>query len=65
MKKSNGHGWTGCCCSGSGFAVLLIIVGGFFLLRDLGVVASNISFWTVAILALGIFLLVSKYRKTC
>jgi len=65
MKKSEGHGWMCCCCHGRGFAVLLIIFGGFFLLRDLEVIPSGISFWAVALLGFGVYILMNKNRKTC
>jgi len=61
MKKDKPE-WSH-CCSGSGFAVVLIIIGGFFLARDLNWIPANISFWAIALIALGAYFLVKK--KSC
>jgi len=68
-NKNKGKHWGlcgGCCGSGFGFGVCLIVLGGFFLARDMGWISNDFSFWPVAILALGVYLVVSKsLRKSC
>jgi membrane-bound ClpP family serine protease len=52
----------GCCfCGGKGYfwGVALLVAGFLFLLRDLGYIVG-VSFWTILLIVLGIFLLVPK-----
>ncbi|MFH1440262.1 MAG: hypothetical protein ABIG89_06845 [Candidatus Woesearchaeota archaeon] len=39
--------------SGIGFGLVILLLGVIFLLRDLGYIASKISFWTYFFLILG------------
>jgi len=59
----------GCwCCGGStksgsiGWGLFFIILGGYFILQEIGYISSNISAWAVAIVAFGIYLLVRGLR---
>ena len=46
-----------------GMVSTCLVLGGFFVARDLGWISSELSFWPVALLALGVYLLTSKLRK--
>lgn len=59
---SDKHFWN--CCDGKGFAWLLIIIGAFWLAKDMGFIPGSFSFWPIAFLAWGIYLLV-KDRRSC
>ena len=54
----------GCGCYGGGRGNLwgwtLLLVGGYFLARDMGWIASNLPFWPVLLVALGLH---SLFRK--
>ena len=52
-----------CCCSGMGFGILLLIIGGFFIFQDLGWVPTAVSFWPVALTAIGAYFIVKELKK--
>jgi len=56
------YGWCYNCNTRGrvGFGVLLLVVGGFFLARDLGWVSSDISFWPVVLVALGLYFIARR-----
>lgn len=56
--------WHCGCGGGYGVAILFIILGAFFVSRDLGWISTEVSFWPVALLAFGIYLLF-RPRKKC
>lgn len=46
--------------------MFLLIVGLFFLAKDLGLVGPDLSFWTIAFVALGVYFLAGgSKRKSC
>jgi len=49
------------CRSGNGFAIFLIVLGAFYLARDLNFL-PDISFWPIIFIAFGIYLLAKKGR---
>jgi len=63
MAKENEHGHC-CCCGGKGhfWGLALLIAGVLFLARDLGYIAG-ISFWTILLLVLGVFMVLSGKCK--
>jgi len=62
-KKSSEHSWW-CCCSGSYFwGIFLIIIGGYFLAVNLGLISRNFPFWPLVFILFGIYLLVKYPRK--
>ena len=67
MKSDGGEPprglFRGCCWSGSGLAVFLSILGGFFLARDFNLIPANLSFWYAALILLGAFLPVNNRKK--
>ena len=61
-KKTDGKQFWD-CCSGKGFAWLLVVVGLFWLAKDLGFIPGSFSFWPIAFVAWGIYLL-ARDRKS-
>jgi len=59
------RGW--CCCGGGGgipiFGLFLIVIGGYFLARDLGWIAGNISFWPAVALLFGIYFVARTLKR--
>jgi len=55
------------CCGGGGYflAVLLLVIGFWFLARDLGWISLGISIWPIILIALGIWLLFKRNRGVC
>ena len=64
-KKSSHHcnGW--CCCGHNkyGFGLIILIIGVLWLMKDLGWISSNISFWPIAFIVFGIYILAKKFSK--
>ena len=61
-------GMCGCCgCGKSGgslfWGVLFVAVGGFFLLQELGYIATTLSIWTIVLIVAGLWLLFKHFRK--
>ena len=42
---------------GIGFPLLLIVIGMYFLLKSLGYIADDVPFWSILIIAIGVYLL--------
>jgi len=63
-KKPRHDSWL--CCGecgkggGYGFAIMLLIIGGFFLARDLGWIDLGISLWPIVLITFGVYLIVVK-----
>ena len=55
-----------CSCCGSGWywGALLLLVGLFFLAKELGWVSLNVSIWPVVLIIFGLWLLLKDHRKT-
>ena len=55
-----------CSCFGGGWywGALLLLVGLFFLAKELGWVSLNISIWPVVLIIFGLWLLLKGHRKT-
>ena len=54
--------WAGCCGRNTrrgsiGWGVFFLVLGGYFLLQQLGYIAYELSIWTVFLVALGIYLI--------
>jgi len=55
------HPWCGHHRGGvSGFGTLLLVVGGFFLAQDLGWLATDVSFWPIFLMALGLYFIIRR-----
>ena len=58
-----------CCCGGYGksggygFAILLVAIGGFFIVRDFGWINLNVSLWPIVLIVLGVYLIIKKSAK--
>jgi len=54
-EKNTYRHW--CCCGkgGLGFGIFLLVVGGYFVAQDLGWIAYDLSFWSVALVAFGLY----------
>ena len=68
MKKDNKHICHFCCgCtdrnSGLAWGIFFLILGGYFLLQELDLIALDISIWPVALLAFGAYLLIVNIKK--
>jgi len=60
--KTEAHLWW-CCCSGGLFwGFLLLILGLWFLAKDLGFISLNVSIWPVILIILGIWMLLKRNR---
>lgn len=60
-KENNDHGW--CCCGNRLFwGILLLVLGLWYLARDLGLISTRISLWAVFLVILGIWLLVKRNK---
>jgi len=61
MNKDKSHTcWWHCGCArgGSlGWGVFFLLLGGFYLLRELGLIAYDVSVWTVLLVAFGVYLI--------
>jgi hypothetical protein len=44
-------------------ALILIILGSFWFAQDMGWISSNISWWPLILIAVGIGILVNNYYK--
>tara|TARA_Y100000310_G_scaffold159627_1_gene159304 strand:+ start:61827 stop:62024 length:198 start_codon:yes stop_codon:yes gene_type:complete len=65
MKKTTvekSYNWC-CCTSNYGWAIFLIILGGYFILKDFGIIPSRISIWPILLVAFGIYLLIKNSKK--
>lgn len=65
IHKDTGHrGW---CCScghgGSFFGWVLLIIGVLWLARDFGLIAGGFSFWAVAFVVFGLYLVAKSFKK--
>jgi len=64
-KRTNAEGdhlW--CCCHGGSFwGWCFLIFGLIFLLGDLNILPSGVSFWPIVLIALGIYFLVRKRQR--
>lgn len=52
------------CCTGIGFALIILVIGLFWLGRDLGYINTNVSIWAVLFIVLGLYwLLKGVFRR--
>ena len=60
----SGHGHTCGCCGGNGYfwGVLLLIIGAWFLIKELGWIAPTFSIWPLILIIFGLWLLVKHNR---
>jgi len=65
MAKAKEHGWNWCCCSSTGWGIFFLVVGLFWLARELGWIASTISLWPIVFIALGAYMLFRSRKNTC
>jgi hypothetical protein len=42
---------------------VLLLIGVWFLARDMGWISSRVSFWTVVLIILGLWMLLKRRRK--
>jgi hypothetical protein len=70
MNEEHGHdkGICGVWCNphhggGVGFGVLLLVIGGYFIAQDAGYISANVSFWPVALAALGLYFIAKGMRR--
>ena len=46
-----------------GWGVFFLVLGGYFLAKELGYITSDISVWTIALIAFGLYLIVRGLEK--
>ena len=69
IHKNKKHScWWGCCgCNtrrgGLGWGVFYLVLGGYFLLQELGYIVYDISTWTIILVALGLYLIVRSLSR--
>jgi len=64
--KTVDAGWKGWnCCGGSGvhFGLIIILIGLYMFATDMGWIQTNISFWTILLLVLGLSLFLGGLKK--
>jgi len=57
-KEKEVHGW--CCCPGTNrlfWGIFFLVIGGWFIAKDLGYVGLNISLWPVLLVIWGLWLI--------
>jgi len=60
-KKINSDTFWGCCPkSAKVWGILLIAIGIFYLLRDIGFISYRISIWTIILVFLGLYLVFKR-----
>jgi len=54
----------GCNTKGGniGWGLFLLILGGYFVAQDLGYISSSVSFWSVVLVAFGVYLISKGLR---
>jgi hypothetical protein len=58
--------WESCCCRGSGLALILLVIGLFWLAKDMGWITTNVSLWAILLIVLGAYWFISSmFKKTC
>jgi len=63
-EKKHEHGW--CCCCGNGrmfCALFLIVIGGWYLLKDLGYLNNGVSLWPILLVFIGLWMIFKANRK--
>jgi len=56
--------WSG-RCSGVGLPLILLIVGVYWLLKDLGYIQTNISIWPILLIVLGLYWIIGRIFCKC
>lgn len=63
-KPTKLNSWCCCCNSGSYLCgIFLIIIGGYYLARNLGFIPSDFPFWPILLLIFGVYLLMKNSKK--
>jgi len=62
-KEEKHSCWWGCCGCNTrrgnvGWGVFFLVLGGYFLAQELGYITYDISAWTIALVAFGLYLIV-------
>ena len=53
-----------CCCgSGVNFGLIIILIGLYMLAKDMGWIQTNIGFWTIVFLVVGLSFVLGSLRK--
>ncbi|MAG52473.1 MAG: hypothetical protein CMH62_00750 [Nanoarchaeota archaeon] len=60
MAKKESSSW--CCCNSYFWGIFLVVIGAYFILRDLEIIPGNFPFWPIILILFGIYLL-SKGKK--
>ncbi|MBR9691315.1 hypothetical protein GOV06_00870 [Candidatus Woesearchaeota archaeon] len=45
---------------GIGFPLLLIVIGVYYLLRDLGYIQQTVAFWPIILISIGVYWLTKR-----
>ena len=59
--------WESYCCRGSGFALIILVIGLYWLAKDLGWIETKVSIWAVLLIVIGAYWFLSSMikRKIC
>ncbi|MAF36831.1 hypothetical protein CL622_06970 [archaeon] len=61
QKVSKDNHFFGCCPSNTKtLGIILIIVGFFYVLRELGLISSRLSIWPVILVLFGLYLIFKR-----
>ena len=61
--KTEANAWYWCCCRGGLFwGILFLVLGLWFLAKDLGYISFSVSIWPVILIILGVLMLLKKNK---
>lgn len=66
-KKGAGWwSWCGCCDSGGGtvlWGLLVIVIGGYYLARDMGWIPRDVALWPIVLITIGVGMFIGNIRR--
>jgi len=66
MKKGKNKTEYSCCCnSGNCWGWFFLIIGVWFILKQVNIIPREITVWPVVAVVIGVYLLIKHNKKVC